>query len=38
MVVKLGKVAEETKDTSPWVTLYDGSPFPPLLYWRVLSY
>jgi len=35
MVVKLGKVTQETKDQSPFTSLYDGSPFPPLLYWRI---
>jgi hypothetical protein len=35
MVVKLGKVTRETKDQSPWGPLHDGSPFPPLLYWKI---
>ena len=37
MLVRLGKVKKETKDTSPSVTLYDGSPFPPFIYWRLSS-
>jgi hypothetical protein len=38
MIVRLGKVTEETKDNNPLVTLFDGSPFPPLVYWRILSF
>ena len=37
MIVKLGKATEETKDQYWVVTLYDGSPFPPLIYWRAGS-
>lgn len=37
MVVRLGKVKEETKDTYPVFTAYDGNPFPPLIYWRLSS-
>jgi hypothetical protein len=38
MVVKLGKVTRETKDQSTSSPLYDGSPFPPLLFWKLLSH
>ena len=38
MIIKLGKVTQETKDTGTAVTLFDGSPFPPWLYWRIFSF
>ena len=35
MIVELGKVTEITRDSSPLVSAFDGSPFPPLVYYRV---
>jgi len=37
MIVKLGKVTDETKFVWPIFTAYDGSPFPPLLYYQIRS-
>jgi hypothetical protein len=35
MILELGKVTEETRDTSPIVTALDGNTFPPIVYYQV---